>query len=106
MQNKTLRTLVMVMVFVLIAPLAAEALATALRRSSRGPADRPRVVPARTEGAERHLSLRAYRGLGAWIDIYNGGNGGPAGSEVLACTSPGASSSSGGERDAGRCPST
>jgi hypothetical protein len=73
MQNKTLRTLVTVMVFALIAPLAAEALAHALRRSPREPADRPRVVRARTEAAKKHLSLRAYRGLGAWIDIYDGG---------------------------------
>ena len=73
MQSKTLRTLVTVMVIVLVAPLAAEAFAHALRWSPQGPEGRPRAARDPTKRAQKHLRLEAYRGLGAWIDIYDGG---------------------------------
>jgi hypothetical protein len=72
MQIKALRTLVTVLVVVLIAPLAAEAFAHALRWSPHEPVGRPRVGRAATKRAGKGLRLDAYRGLGAWIDIYDG----------------------------------
>src|SRR5919106_1988121 len=73
MQSKTLRTLVTVMVIVLVAPLAAEAFAHALRWSPQGSEGRPRAARDPAKRAQKHLRLEAYRGLGAWIDIYDGG---------------------------------
>jgi hypothetical protein len=72
MQIKALRTLVTVMMVVLIAPLAAEAFAHALRWSPREPVGRPQAAQAGTKPARKHPRLEAYRGLGAWIDIYDG----------------------------------
>lgn len=72
MRIKTLRTLVPVMMAVLLAPLAAEAFAHALRWSPREPVDRPGVASATGKRVEKRLRLEAYRGLGAWIDIYDG----------------------------------
>jgi hypothetical protein len=73
MQIKTLRTFVTVMIVVLTAPLAAEAFAHALRRAPQEPVGRLRVARDRTAPTEKRLLLEAYRGLGAWIDIYDGG---------------------------------
>jgi hypothetical protein len=69
MQSKALRTLVTVTVAVLTVPPAAGAVLDALRWSPREPIARPREPSG--PKAKRHTKLEAYRGLGAWIDIYD-----------------------------------